>query len=99
MAGTSRYDLLTNAAPGNGVAQFIQAGSYAFLVESSNFGGGNVKLQIQNPQGNFVDVTSSTLSANSMVILTLPAGQYRAVSTTALAVYAQLVTAPTITTR
>ena len=98
MAGTDRIDFFSNAAAGNSTAKFWKGGKVAFYAEAT-FGGGNVKLQFQSPQATWIDVASSTLSANGLLILELPPGQYRAVGTTASAIYASMVTVPMITTR
>lgn len=85
--------LLDNAGTGNGSDKRISGGHYSFVGEST-FGGGNVKLQIKLPQGNYADVTSVTLSANGFVNAFLPPGTYRAVATTATANYYRLVKIP-----
>ncbi len=99
MAGTTRIDLLSNAAAGNGAAFNLNVGGWYALIAEATWGGGSVKLQVQSPQGTWIDVTSSSQSANGMVLLQLPPGQYRGVVTTSTAAYASLVTVPTITTR
>lgn len=96
MAGTERIDFLSNAAAGNGVSKSYKGGKIALYAEAT-WGGGNVKLQFQSPQGTWIDVPSSTLSANGFVILEVPPGQYRAVVTTASAAYASAVEVPTNT--
>lgn len=84
-------DLCSNAGTGNQSDKIVNsAGRYAFMAEAT-FGGGSVKLQIKLPQGTYADVTSASLSAAGMVVVELPAGTYRAVNTTATAVYAKLV--------
>lgn len=99
MAGTTRHDLLTNAAVGNGAAVLVQGGEYAYMVDAT-FTGGSVELQVQDPKGNYISVPGSSVLANSMVLLKLPPGQYRAVSAGAVATAsAWLITVPAITTR
>lgn len=96
MAGSIRVNLLSNQnSPVTGSGFPIPSGKYGFLVDANFGGGGSVKLQIQNPQGTWVDVDGSTAAANKMIPLDLPAGQYRAVGVTATAIYAQLVTIQT----
>lgn len=92
MAGTIRVNLLTNSAPATGAAFPIPSGKYGFMVDANFGGGGNVKLQVQNPQGTWIDVDGASALANKMIPLDLPAGQYRAVGATATAIYAHLVT-------
>ena len=98
MAGTQRIDFFSNAAAGNSAAATWQGGKVGFYAEAT-WGGGTVKLQFQSPQGTWIDVASSTLSANGMLTLELPPGQFRAVGTTASAIYCSMVTIPTITVR
>lgn len=92
MAGTIRLDLLTNSAPATGSDFYAPSGKYAFMIEANFGGGGSVKLQVQNPQGTWVDVDGASALANKMIPLDLPAGRYRAVGVTATAIYAQLTT-------
>lgn len=98
MAGSIRIDFLKNAGAGNGAAMYFAGGKLAFMANAT-FGGGNVKLQMQLPDaaGTWADVTGSTLSAAGFVVLEIPAGQYRAVVTTATAAYASGVSVPTST--
>lgn len=98
MAGSIRVDFFSNSAAGNSSAQFWRGGKVAFYAEAT-FGGGSVKLQFQSPQGTWIDVASSTLSANGFAILELPPGQYRAVGATASAIYCSMIEIPTITIR
>jgi hypothetical protein len=90
MASSLHVDLLSNAGTGNGADKLWEGGKAAFLAEAT-FGGGSVKLQIKLPQGTYADVTLATLSAAGMVVTDLPPGTYRAVATTATAVYSRLV--------
>lgn len=90
MNSHGRVALAENAGAGNQTAKEWRGGK-AMLLAEATWGGGNVKLQIQTPQGTWVDVPSSTLSANGVLNLELPAGQVRAVSATATALYAYLV--------
>lgn len=85
--------LMENSGAGNGNDKVVQGGHYGFIAEAT-FGGGSVKLQIKLPQGNYADVSSMTLSAAGMVAGFLPPGTYRAVATTATAVYARLARIP-----
>lgn len=78
MAGTNRHDLYVLGVVATNPATVV-AGDYAFMAESSAFGGGSIKLQVLSPNGTWIDVTGASLTANGMVILSLPAGQYKAV--------------------
>lgn len=90
MSIRNKIALLTNAGTGNGAAFVQPGGKYQLNVEAT-FGGGNVKLQMKTENATYVDVANSTLSANGSLVLELPPGEVRAVSTTATAVYAALV--------
>lgn len=99
MAGSTRIDFFSNAAAGNSTDFAVQqAGSWMFYAEAT-FGGGTVKLQFQSPHGTWIDFPSGSLSANGALILQLPQGRYRAVGTTASAIYSSMVTVPTQTNR
>ena len=71
-----------------------------FMVDA-NFGGGNVALQQQSPSGAWLPLntegtaTPISLTANGVANFAAPAGQIRAVSTTATAVNAYAVGVPT----
>ena len=88
-----RIDLCENAGAGNKAAKECKGGRY-YLMAEATWGGGNIKLQFQTPNGTWIDVPSSTLSANNGTAIELPQGQIRAVVTTATAVYAYLVGIP-----
>ena len=91
MSSKVRLTFLENAAAGtSGERQVHAGGKFGFMAEAT-WGGGNQKLQIQNPKGTWADVASSTLSANGMAVLYLPAGNYRVVATTSTANYTWLV--------
>lgn len=94
MAGGTRLDFLVNAAAGNGAAQTWPGGTMAFSGEAT-FSSGSVLLQFQSPHGTWIPVANSTLSANGLLILQLPAGQYRAVGATGSAFYAYGISVPT----
>ncbi len=85
--------LAANAGAGDGETKQVKGGKYAFLAEAT-WGGGNAKLQIQTPNGTWVDVTGTTLSANGMVTVEIPPGQARVVVTTATVAFAYLVGMP-----
>lgn len=87
------HTLLDNAAAGTGNAKTITGGHYMFMCEAT-WGGGNIKLQIQYPGGTWVDVASSTISANGMLPFFLPPSSVRAVAATSTANYARLVRIP-----
>ena len=93
MAHSDGVILLENAGAGNGSDKVVSGGHYAFMAEAT-FGGGTVKLQIKLPQGAYADVTSMTHSAAGVVNGFLPPGTYRAVATTATAVYSRLARIP-----
>jgi len=90
MAVGLRLDLASNAGAGNGTAKEWPGGTGFFMAEAT-WGGGSVKLQYQTPQGTWVDVASSTLSANGALKLDVPPGQVRAAIATSTAVYAHFV--------
>lgn len=100
MARRVRLDLLQNAGAGNGNAFDWPGGDGVFFVESATFGGGNVALQMQGTNGNWFPIinyattTPISLTAVGMANFRAPAGQIRAVSTTATAVYASAVGVP-----
>lgn len=85
--------LLENAGTGNGGDKIWPGGKAAFMAEAT-FGGGSVKLQIKLPQGTYADIASASLTAAGIYVTDLPAGTYRAVATTATAVYARLAGIP-----
>lgn len=83
-----RADLLSNAGAGNGTAHQWPGGKGYFVAETSSWSAGSAKLQMQTPQGSWIDVPSVSLSANGAVAIDLPAGMVRAVVATSTAVYA-----------
>lgn len=85
-----RADLAENAGAGNGTAKSWPGGKGYFMAKAT-WGGGNAKLQMQMPTGDFIDVPNATLSANGCVAIDIPAGQIRVVITTLTAVYAYAV--------
>lgn len=85
--------LAENAAAGTGSSKSVPGGKFLFMAEAT-WGGGNAKLQVQTPNGTWIDVPNSTLSANNMVQLEIPRGQARVVFTTGSALYAYLVSLP-----
>jgi hypothetical protein len=87
MAGINLVTLASNAGAGNQPAVKWNGGKMALVAEGT-FGGGSIKLQLQSPQGTWIDVPSSTLSANGILIIDVPAGQVRAVTATGTAFYA-----------
>lgn len=88
-----RIDLCESAGAGNQASKECKGGRYYFMAEAT-WGGGNVKLQFQTPNGTWIDVTGSSLTANGGLAIELPQGQVRAVITTASVVYAYLVGIP-----
>jgi len=85
--------LCEDAGAGNQADKTFAGGKCSFIAEGT-FGGGSVKLQLKTKQDTYVDVPSSTLSANGLLGLDLPAGTYRAVTATGSAFYAWLVRVP-----
>lgn len=84
---------LENAAANN-VAKFWPGGK-AWLMAKGTWGGGSVKLQVMLPDAaTYVDVASSTISADGVVALEMPPGTYRLVVATATALYVRLVHIP-----
>lgn len=80
---TNRVDLLTNISVAGNGAGFVWSGGAGAFVAEGTIGGSALKLQMQTPQGTWIDIdpalTFSTLS-NSYGFL-IPAGQIRAVLT------------------
>lgn len=99
MARRIRLDLLSNGS-GTGASFDWPGGDGVFFIESATFGGGNVALQFQGPNGSWVPVinyattTPISLTAVGMANFRAPAGPVRAVATTATAVYASAVGVP-----
>lgn len=99
MARRVRLDLLVNTT-GSGSAQDWPGGEGVFFVEAATFGGGNVTLEFQGPNGNWVPVASDVTGANialtavGMAKFAIGAGAIRATATTATAVYASAVGIP-----
>lgn len=99
MARRIRIDLLSNGSGTSGSFDW-PGGDGVFFVEAATFGGGNVALQLQGPNGNWVPVinyattTPISLTAVGMANFRAPAGPMRAVATTATAVYASAVGVP-----
>ena len=91
---TAGITLLSNAGAGNGADIGFNGGVCVFGADAT-FGGGSVKLQIKLATGTYADVASSSLTAAGISgVLYLPPGTYRAVATTATAVYAYLSVVP-----
>lgn len=90
MSRLERIDLLQNAGA-TGSAKEIKAGKYIFMAEAT-WGGGTVKVQIESPNGTFVDLANASLTANGTSgVLYIPSGNCKGVVATATAVYAYLV--------
>lgn len=85
--------LAENVAAGNGADKSVYGGKYIFMAEAT-WGGGNAKLQVKTPNGTYVDVPSSTLSANGMLQVEIPQGIVRVVFATGTALYAYLIGIP-----
>lgn len=85
--------VLMENGTGNGSDKTVSGGHYGFVAEGT-FGGGTVKLQLKTPQGAYVDVASMSHSAAGLLSSFLPPGTYRAVATTATAVYARIARIP-----
>lgn len=85
MSNSARYDLL-EAATGNGSDFRVNVGGkFSFLSKSTSGSYGSVKLQMKDPNDNYLDVPNSSHSADGVLFLELPAGTYRAVAATVTA--------------
>lgn len=82
-----------NVGAGNGESKPVKGGKYAFMAEAT-WGGGSAKVQVQTPNGTWMDVPNTTLSANGFVSVELPPGQARVVVATSTAAYCYLVGMP-----
>jgi hypothetical protein len=85
--------LASNAGAGNTTAKQWFGGK-GCLIGSATWGGGSAKLQTQAANGTWVDIPSTTLSADGTLNVDLPRGTIRAVIATASAVYLDLVHEP-----
>lgn len=92
MARRIRLDLILNDV-GASVAQDWPGGDGVFTAEAT-FGGGNIALQMQTPNGTWVPVinyattTAISITATGMANFRAPACKMRAVVTTSTAVFA-----------
>ena len=86
MANGIKITLLSNASAGNGTAAIWPGGKGIFMAEAT-WGGGSAKLQMQTPNGTWIDVDGVSLTANGTKAIDIPAGQIRAVTATASAAY------------
>jgi len=80
---THRVDLLSNiSSAGNGSAVNWPGGSGAFVAEGT-IGGSSLKMQMQTPQGTWIDIDPSLTFASlpSSYGFLIPPGQIRAVLT------------------
>lgn len=90
MGNAQRVTIASNEGAGNGTAATLNSGGkYMFMAEAT-WGGGNIKLQMQSVNGTWIDIANTTISANGVIFIDLPAGQVRGVITTSSAVYAYL---------
>jgi hypothetical protein len=81
-----RINFAENATTGNGTAFQYPGGKAKFFLEADfSVVGGAVKLQMQSPQGTWIDVPNTNFTANGMLDLDLPPCQLRAVLTQTLA--------------
>lgn len=85
--------LAENVAASTTTGKSVPGGKFLFMAEAT-WGGGNAKLQIQTPNGTWIDVPSSTLSANGMLQVEIPRGLARVVFATGTALYAYLISLP-----
>lgn len=88
--------LLSNAGAVTG-SDVLWPGGKTALVGHATWGGGNIKLQIKLELGGtatYADVANAALTADGMVVVDLPPGTYRAVSTTSTVNYAKLISVP-----
>lgn len=92
MANSQRLSLVENASA-TGTGKLFKGGPATFMAEAT-FGGGTVKLQVQSPNGTWLDVAGgSVTAAGATAVLWLAPGLYRANIATATAVYAYLASA------
>jgi hypothetical protein len=91
MSNSQCVTIASNAGAGNQTAVKLNCGGKFMFMAEGTWGGGNIKIQTQTGNSTWVDVASSTLSANGTLSVDLPAGQVRGVITTSSAVYAYLV--------
>ena len=84
------YVLAANAGTGAAAAVIVNSGGKYGLVWEATLGGGNLQLQIQGPNGTWLNC-GSAISALGLTVFDLPAGSYRANITTSTANYARLV--------
>lgn len=89
-----RVDLLENASA-TGSAKAIKAGRYILMAEGT-FGGATVTVTIESPNGTFVTLAGSSLTAaGTSSVLYIPSGNAKGVLTsgTPSAMYVYLVPA------
>lgn len=89
----SKATIAANAGAGNLSSVQFPGGKAMFIAEGT-WGGGNIKLQVKAGNNTWVDISSSTLSANGTLNLDLPPCEIRGVVTTSTGVYADLITVP-----
>ena len=83
------FNLTSNQGPGNYDVRCDIGGRYKLMARAT-WGGGNVKLQL-SIQGTYVDMPSSTLSADGMLDVVIPDNtDLRLVVTTATATFVSL---------
>ena len=83
--------VLASNSSATGAAQSLERGGrYQFSAEAT-WGGGTVKLQSMTRNGTLIDVPTASFTANGLVIVELPPGQYVANIATATAVFAYLI--------
>lgn len=98
MSARNRLDLMVNGS-GTG-SQFEWRGGDGVFSATGTFGGGNVALQFQDPNGSWLPLnhdcttTPIALTAAGMAYFRAPICQMRAVATTATAVYAYATSIP-----
>ena len=78
--------LLSNASATS--SPTVWPGGRGVFIVTATFGGGSVTLQYLGPDGTTYVTGATALTANGLVAFELPAGQIRALVTTATAVYA-----------
>jgi hypothetical protein len=99
MARRQQLTLASNAGAGAQTGVDWQGGAGMFMAEAT-WGGGNVRLEIQTPNGTwvgvpaFASITAISLTANGAVTFQAPAGKLRANITTSSAVHAYVVGIP-----
>jgi hypothetical protein len=73
-----------NAAAGTS-AVYVWRGGYMYVSATATFG--SVVIQLQDPSGNWIPVTGTTITSNGMTVIQIPEGLVRAVASGGSAYY------------